>query len=51
MIGYFMILFILGKCNYVHKKEVNKGGFREPAHYLDWVAMLDQIRPPLESPP
>ena len=27
----------IGDCNYVHRKEVNKGGFREP-HYFDWVA-------------
>ena len=36
---------------YVNKKEVNKGGFREPPRYLDWVATLGPIRPPLEPPP
>jgi len=30
----------IGDCKYVNKKEVNKGGFREPPHYLDWVVML-----------
>ena len=38
-------------CKYVNKKEVNKGRFREPPHYLDWVATLGPIRPPPESPP
>jgi len=41
----------IGKCNYVNKTEVNKGGFREPPHYLDWVATLGLIRPPPEPPP
>ena len=49
MIGSFMILFTLGK--YVNRKEVNKSGFREPSHYLDWVATLDPIGPPPEPPP
>ena len=40
----------IGDCKYVNKKDVNKGGFREPPHYLDWVAMLDPIRPPPEPP-
>jgi len=40
-----------GDCNYVHRKEVNKGKFHEPPHYLDWVSTLDRIRPPLEPPP
>ena len=38
-------------CNYVNRKEVNKGGFREPPHYFDWVASLGPIRPPPELPP
>jgi len=41
----------MGDCKYVDKKEVNKGGFREPPHYLDLVAMLGPIIPPLEPPP
>ena len=40
----------IGDCKYVNKKEVNKGGFREPPHYLDWVATLGSIRQPPESP-
>ena len=35
----------IGGCKYVNRKEVNKCGFREPPHYLDWVATLDPIRP------
>jgi len=30
----------IGDSNYVHRKEINKGGFREPPHYLDWVTTL-----------
>ena len=41
----------IGDCNYVNRREVNKGGFREPPHYLDWAVMLDPIRPPPEPPP
>jgi len=41
----------IGDCEYVDKKEVNKGGFREPPHYLGWVAVLGPIRPPSEPPP
>jgi len=41
----------IGDCKYVNRKEVNKGGLREPPHYLDWVATLDPIRPPPEPPP
>ena len=41
----------IGNCNYVHKKEFNKGGFLEPPHYLDWVAKLGPIRSPSEPPP
>ena len=41
----------IGDCKYVYRKEVNKGGFCEPPHYLDWVATLDPIRPPPEPPP
>ena len=37
--------------NYVHIKEVDKGGFRESPHYLNWVATLDLIRPSLEPQP
>ena len=33
----------IGDYNYVHRKEVNKGEFREPPHYLDWVTTLDPI--------
>ena len=36
----------IGDCNYVYRKEVNKGGFCESPHYLDWVATLDSVRPP-----
>ena len=28
----------IADCKYVNKKEVNKSGFREPPHYLNWVA-------------
>ena len=38
-------------CKYVNRKKVNKGGFREPPHYLDWIATLGPIRPPPEPPP
>ena len=38
-------------CNYVNRKEVKKGGFCEPSHYLNWVATFGPIRPPPESPP
>ena len=38
----------IGDCNYVHRKEINKGGFREAPYYLDWVATLNPIRPPSE---
>ena len=41
----------IGDCKYVNRKEVNKVGFREPPHYLDWVAMIDPIRSPSEPPP
>jgi len=41
----------IGDCKYVNRKEVNKGGFREPPHYLNWVATLGPIRPPPEPPP
>ena len=41
----------IGDCKYVNRKKVNKGGFREPSHYLDWVVTLDPIRPPPEPPP
>ena len=43
----------IGDCKYVNRKEVNKGKgeFREPPHYLDWVATLDPIRLPSEPPP
>ena len=37
----------IGDCKYVNRK-VNKDGFCEPPHYLDWVATLDPIRPLLE---
>jgi len=40
----------IGDCKYVNRKEVNKDEFREPPHYLNWVAMLGSIRP-LEPPP
>ena len=40
----------IGDYNYVNIKEVNKGGFREPPHYFDWVATLGPIRPPPEPP-
>ena len=40
----------IGDYKYVNRKEVKKGGFREPPHYLDWIATLDPIRPP-EPPP
>ena len=33
-------------CKYVNRKEVIKGGFHEPLHYLDWAATLGPIRPP-----
>ena len=33
----------IGDCRYVKRKKVNKGGFREPPYYLDWVAMLGPI--------
>jgi len=26
----------IGDCKYVNKKEINKGRYREPPHYLDW---------------
>ena len=32
-----------GDCKHVNRKEVNKGRFREPPHYLDWVATLGPI--------
>ena len=41
----------IGDCKYVNRKEVNKDGFHEPPRYLDWVATLDPIRPPLKPPP
>ena len=41
----------IGECNYVNRKEDNKGEFREPLHYFDWVAMLGPIQPPPELPP
>ena len=41
----------IADCKYVNRKEVNKGGFHEPPHYLDWVATLGSIRPPPEPPP
>ena len=41
----------IGESKYVNRKEDNKGGFREPSYYLDWVATLDPIRPPSEPPP
>jgi len=41
----------IGGCKCVNRKKVNKGGFRDPPHYLNWVATLDPIRPPLEPPP
>ena len=31
----------IGDCKYVNRKEINKGGFRKPSYYLDWVATLD----------
>ena len=37
-----------GDCKHINRKEVNKGGFYEPPHYLDWAATLDPIRSPLE---
>jgi len=41
----------IGDCKYVNRKKVNKGGFREPPHYLDWVATLNPIRAPPEPQP
>ena len=41
----------IGDFNYVNGKEVNKGGFCEPPHYLDWVATLGSIRLPPKPPP
>ena len=41
----------IGVCKYVNRKEINKGGFREPPHYLDRVATLGLIRPPPEPTP
>ena len=41
----------IGGCNIVHKKEVNKDGFLDDPHYIDWVATLSPIRPPPEPPP
>jgi len=41
----------IGDCKYVNRKEVNKGGFRESPHDLDWVATLGPIRAPPEPPP
>ena len=38
----------IGDSKYVNRKEVNKGEFREPPHYLDWIATLSPIRPPPE---
>jgi len=35
----------------VNRKEVNKDGFREPPHYLDWAGTLGPIRPAPEQPP
>ena len=43
-------LIHIGDCNYVHRKKVNKSGFHEPSHYLDWVATLGPIRPPPRPP-
>ena len=44
-------LIHIGDCKYVNRKEVNKDGFREPSHYLDWAATLGPIRSPPEPPP
>ena len=33
----------VGDCKFVNTKEVIKGGFREPPHYLDWALMLGPI--------
>jgi len=33
----------IGNCKYINKKEVNKGGFRKPPHYLNWVAIFGPI--------
>jgi len=41
----------IGDYKYVNRKELNKGGLREPPYCLDWVATLDPIRPPLEPLP
>ena len=41
----------IGDYKYANINGVNKGGFHEPPHYLDWVATLDPIRPPPEPPP
>ena len=41
----------IGDCKYVNRKKINKSGFRELPHYLDWVTTLGPIRPPTESPP
>ena len=34
----------IGHFNYVHRKEVNKGGLHESKYYLDWIATLGTIR-------
>ena len=31
----FHVPIHIGDCNYIHRKEVIKGGFREPQDYLD----------------
>ena len=48
--GIFHDPIHIGDYKYVNKKEVNKGGFCEPPHYLDWITTLDPIRPPPEPP-
>ena len=37
----------IGDYKYVNRKDVIKGWFREPPHYLDWAATLGPIRPPV----
>jgi len=41
----------IGNYKYVNRKEANKGGFREPPHYLDWAETIGSIRPPPEPLP
>ena len=51
MLGFFMILFILGVVTLYIRKRSTKCEFLNNSRYIDWVATLGPIRPPPEPPP